>query len=63
VIVPIEKELDQAKLDGIARVQRLWSSERMSIPVLRRRIEQDAQWEAEHKVSAFSGEQNARESD
>lgn len=45
-----------ANAAGIARVQALWSSERMSPEALRRRIENDAKWEAEHRaISAFSG--------
>ncbi|MCK4140010.1 hypothetical protein [Ralstonia pseudosolanacearum] len=45
-----------ANAAGIARVQALWSSDRMSPEALRRRIENDAKWEAEHRaISAFSG--------
>ncbi|MHA6880038.1 hypothetical protein HF908_15125 [Ralstonia pseudosolanacearum] len=45
-----------ANAAGIARVQALWSSDRMSPEALRRRIENDAKWEAEHRaIGAFSG--------
>ncbi|WP_197339861.1 hypothetical protein [Ralstonia solanacearum] len=45
-----------ANAAGIARVQALWSSDRMSPEALRRRIENDVKWEAEHRaISAFSG--------